>query len=82
MTILGGVDIMKRLEVYNIARDIQDKIIDFVYKVNVNDIGCMSRDIEADGTMLLFYDTFDLYLCSQYLFRFEHLFVFREAVIH
>ena len=47
---------MKRLEVCNIAGDIQDKIIDFVYKVNVNDIGCMSRDIEADGTMLLFYD--------------------------
>ena len=47
---------MTRLEVYSIAGDIQDKLIDFVYKVNVNGIGCMSRDIEADGTMLLFYD--------------------------
>ena len=47
---------MKRLEVCGIAKDIQDKLIDFVYKVNVNNIGCISRDIEADGTMLLFYD--------------------------
>lgn len=29
-----------------------------------------------------FPDSFDLYLCSQYLFCFEHLFVFREVVIH
>lgn len=37
---------MRRLEVCNIAGDIQNKLLDFVEKVNSNDVGCMSREIE------------------------------------
>lgn len=47
---------MKRLEVCNIANDIQYKLLDFVKKVNEYDIGCMSRDIEVDGEIFLFHD--------------------------
>lgn len=47
---------MRRLEVCSIAGDIQNKLLDFVEKVNSNDIGCMSREIETDNYMLIFYD--------------------------
>lgn len=47
---------MKRLSVCDMAGDIQSKLIDFVHMVNDNGIGCMSREIEADGNMLIFYD--------------------------
>lgn len=47
---------MNRLEVCNLAGNIQDALIEFVSKVNHFDIGCMSRDIEVDGYMLIFYD--------------------------
>ena len=47
---------MNRLEVCNLAGNIQDALIEFVRKVNHFDIGCMSRDIEVDGYMLIFHD--------------------------
>ena len=47
---------MKRLAVCNMAGDIQSKLIGFVHMVNDNGIGCMSREIETDGNMLIFYD--------------------------
>lgn len=47
---------MQRLEVCNLAGDIQDKILDFVRKVNQLGIGCISREIETDDNMLIFYD--------------------------
>ncbi len=47
---------MQRLEVCNLASNIQDKLMEFVEKVNEYGIGCMSRDIETDNNMLFFYD--------------------------
>ena len=47
---------MNRLEVCKLAGNIQDSLIEFVNKVNHFDIGCMSRDIEVDGYMLIFHD--------------------------
>lgn len=45
-----------RLEICNLAEDIQDALITFVRRVNDEEIGCMSRDIELDGYMLIFHD--------------------------
>lgn len=47
---------MQRLEVCNLAENIQDNMLDFVRKVNQFGIGCMSREIETDDNMLIFYD--------------------------
>ena len=47
---------MNRLEVCKLAGNIQDALIEFVRKVNYFGIGCMSRDIEVDGYMLIFHD--------------------------
>lgn len=47
---------MIRLEVCKTANEIQDRLLYFVYLVNSNDIGCMSREIAVDGNMLIFYD--------------------------
>lgn len=47
---------MNRLEVCELAGNIQDSLIEFINKVNYFDIGCMSRDIEVDGYMLIFHD--------------------------
>lgn len=47
---------MKRLAICDMAGNIQSKLIDFVHMVNDNDIGCISREIKADGDMLIFYD--------------------------
>lgn len=47
---------MQILEVCSLAKDIQDNILNFVRKVNQLDIACMSREIETDDNMLIFYD--------------------------
>ena len=47
---------MHRLKACQLAYDIKNNIIQFVEKVNQFDIGCMSREIETDGNMLIFYD--------------------------
>ena len=47
---------MTRLEVCNIAESIQSALLEFVYKVNQYDVGCLSRDIDVDGYMLIFHD--------------------------
>lgn len=45
-----------KLELCNLAGDIQDVLIAFVRRVNYLGNGCMSRDIEVDGYMLIFHD--------------------------
>lgn len=45
-----------RLEICNLAGDIQDSLVSFVRRVNDEEIGCMSRDIEVDGYMLIFHE--------------------------
>ena len=45
-----------KLKLCNLASDIQDNLIDFIEKVNETGYGCISRDIEVDGPMILFYD--------------------------
>ena len=47
---------MKRLEICNLAGDIQDTLIQFIQTVNAFDIGCMSRQIDIDWYMLMFYE--------------------------
>ena len=44
------------LEICNLAGDIQDTLIQFIQKVNDSDIECMSRQIDVDGYMLMFYE--------------------------
>ena len=41
-----------RLEICNLAGDIQDSLVSFIRRVNDEEIGCMSRDIEVDGYTL------------------------------
>ena len=43
----------KRMEICNLAGDIQDALISFVRRVNDEEVGCISRDIEVDGYMLI-----------------------------
>ena len=43
-------------EIFELAGDIQDSLIHFVRVVNNTGAGCISRRIEVDGYMLLFYD--------------------------
>lgn len=45
-----------RLEICNLAGDIQDAIVHFIRVVNNYEYGCLSRNIEVDGYMLIFYD--------------------------
>lgn len=45
-----------KLELCNLASEIQDNLIDFIGKVNESGYGCISRNIEVDGPMLLFHD--------------------------
>ena len=47
---------MNRLEVCNLAGNVQDSLIEFIRKVNEFDLPCISRDIEVDGYMLIFHD--------------------------
>lgn len=46
----------KKLDIRNLAGNIQDALLDFVRRVNEEENGCMSRDIEADGYMLIFHE--------------------------
>lgn len=52
----GGINMDNRLEVCNIANKIQNDLIEFVNKVNQFGIGCISRNIEIDGSMLIFHE--------------------------
>ena len=45
-----------KLELCILADKIQDNLLDFINKVNESGQGCLSRDIEVDYPMLLFYD--------------------------
>ena len=45
-----------KLELCNLAGDIQDALIAFVRRVNDLGDGSISRDIEVDGYMLIFHD--------------------------
>lgn len=45
-----------RLEICNLAGNIQDSLVSFIRQVNDKEIGCMSRDIEVDGYMLIFHE--------------------------
>lgn len=47
---------MTKSEVCGLASDIQDLLIEFIGKVNKYGIGCLSKDIESDCNMLIFYD--------------------------
>lgn len=45
-----------KLEVCNLANDVQYSLTKFIRKVNEFDIGCVSRDIDVDGDILIFHD--------------------------
>lgn len=45
-----------KLEICNLAGDIQDALISFIRRVNDLGNGCMSRDIEVDGYMIIFHE--------------------------
>lgn len=45
-----------KLKLCILANEIQDNLLDFIRKVNESGQGCLSRDIEVDYSMLLFYD--------------------------
>lgn len=45
-----------KLELCNLARDIQDALIAFIRRENDLESGCMSRNIEVYGYTLIFHD--------------------------
>ncbi len=45
-----------RIEICDIAGEIQDKVIEFIGKANRYEVPCLSRNITIDDNMLLFFD--------------------------
>lgn len=45
-----------KIEIRNLAINIQESLLTFIRRVNDLEDGCMSRDIEVDGYMLIFHD--------------------------